>query len=50
MLADDEKRKQYGKDGQALVRGEYGWGAIAERTEGVYEGIISKLKGQSSKT
>jgi glycosyltransferase involved in cell wall biosynthesis len=44
MLADDKKRQQYGRDGQALVRGQYGWGAIAERTERMYEGVISKLK------
>jgi glycosyltransferase involved in cell wall biosynthesis len=43
MLADDSLRQRYGKDGQALVRGEYGWGAIAEKMERVYEGVISKL-------
>ena len=50
MLEDDSKRQQYGMDGQALVRGKYGWGAIAERMEGVYKGVISKIKSQKSKT
>ena len=36
MLGDELKRQKYGQDGQALVRAEYGWESIAERTEGVY--------------
>ena len=42
MLGDENLRQQYGKDGQALVRGEYGWGAIAELTERVYKRCIGK--------
>ena len=49
MLGDEQIRQKYGKDGQALVREKYGWGAIAEQMEGVYKGVISKLKGQKSK-
>ncbi|OGO20956.1 MAG: hypothetical protein A2Z15_02870 [Chloroflexi bacterium RBG_16_50_11] len=45
MLGNEQKRQQYGRDGQALVRGKYGWGAIAEEMEGVYEGRVEgKLK------
>ena len=42
MLGDERKRQQYGREGQALVRGKYGWGAIAEQTEGVYKRCIGK--------
>jgi glycosyltransferase involved in cell wall biosynthesis len=47
MLEDDKKRQQYGRDGQALVREKYGWGAIAEQMERVYKRCI---EGASSLT
>jgi glycosyltransferase involved in cell wall biosynthesis len=40
MLGDDKKRQQYGKDGQALVRGKYGWDSIAEQMEKTYFEVI----------
>ncbi|OGN96144.1 MAG: hypothetical protein A2Y89_03805 [Chloroflexi bacterium RBG_13_51_18] len=45
MLGDEKIRQKYGKDGQALVRGKYGWGAIAEEMEGVYKRCVG---GQNS--
>jgi glycosyltransferase involved in cell wall biosynthesis len=42
MLGDDKKRQQYGRDGQALVRGKYGWGTIAEEIERVYKKCLRK--------
>jgi len=40
MLGDEQKRQQYGRDGQALVREKYGWESIAEKTEGVYKSCV----------
>jgi glycosyltransferase involved in cell wall biosynthesis len=37
LLEDDKKRQQYGRDGKALVRGNYGWLVIAEQMERVYK-------------
>jgi len=37
LLEDDKKRLQYGRDGKTLVRGKYGWVAIAEQMERVYQ-------------
>lgn len=42
LLEDDKKRQQYGRDGKALVRGKYGWGAIAERMDRVYERCVGR--------
>jgi glycosyltransferase involved in cell wall biosynthesis len=44
ILADDKKRQQYGRDGQALVRRKYGWGAIAAKTAQVYQRCIGQNK------
>ena len=42
MLGDGKKRQQFGRDGKALVREKYGWEAIAERTEKVYQKCMVK--------
>lgn len=42
MLGDEERRRKFGRDGQALVRGKFGWGAIAEEMEKVYERCLGK--------
>ncbi len=40
MLGDDKKRQKLGWAGQALVHEKYGWGAIAEQVECVYNKCI----------
>jgi glycosyltransferase involved in cell wall biosynthesis len=42
MLGNEQERQHYGREGQALVRAKYGWGAIAEEMEKVYERCLGK--------
>jgi glycosyltransferase involved in cell wall biosynthesis len=42
MLQDKQKRLQYARDGKALVWKNYGWGAIAEQMEKLYQKCLSK--------
>ena len=42
LLADAKMRQQFGQNGRALVREKYGWGAIAEQMEKVYQNCLSK--------
>ncbi|MBN1160861.1 MAG: glycosyltransferase [Dehalococcoidales bacterium] len=37
MLGNEQRRQQYGREGQELVREKYGWGSIAAEMEKVYE-------------
>jgi glycosyltransferase involved in cell wall biosynthesis len=42
LLADDKMRQQFGQNCRVLVKEKYGWGAIAEQVEAVYNKCLGK--------
>ena len=42
MLGNEQKRQQYGRERQELVRGKYGWDSIVVEMEKVYERCLTK--------
>lgn len=42
LLDDDAARQRYGKDGKAMVFGEFGWESVVQRVEGLYREVLEE--------
>lgn len=45
LLGDEKRRESFAEEGRKHVGERFGWDAIAEKTEAVYEEIVSRGKG-----